>query len=105
MKKFSLTVAALSITFSAWAISLEQAKQQGLVGEMSNGYLGLVVSSPEVKSLVLSVNQKRKELYLNIARKNKLTMKQVTALAGEKAIAKTRSGQLIKLASGGWIKK
>ncbi len=96
---------ALSITFSAWAVSLDQAKQQGLVGEMANGYLGVVISSPEVNSLIKSVNDKRKSLYLNLARKNNLTMKQVTALAGEKAIARTRSGHLIKMASGGWIKK
>jgi len=96
---------ALTITFSAWAISLDQAKQQGLVGEMANGYLGLVVTSPEIANLVESVNTKRKNLYIEIARKNKLTMKQVTTLAGEKAITKTRSGHLIKLASGGWIKK
>ncbi|MCW8832051.1 MAG: YdbL family protein [Colwellia sp.] len=105
IKKFSLAMAALSITFSAWAISLDQAKQQGLVGEMANGYLGVVVTSPEVTSLVASVNAKRKSLYLDIARKNKLTMKQVTALAGEKAIAKTSSGHYIKMPSGGWIKK
>ncbi len=105
IKKISLAIITLTITFSAWAISLEQAKQQGLVGEMANGYLGVVFTSPEVTSLVEGVNKKRKELYLDIARKNKLTMKQVTALAGEKAIAKTRSGHLIKMASGNWIKK
>ncbi len=105
IKKFSLAMVALTITFSAWAVSLEQAKQQGLVGEMANGYLGTVVTSPEVTSLVAEVNKKRKSLYLDIARKNKLSMKQVTALAGEKAIGKTRSGHLIKMASGGWIKK
>jgi len=32
-------------------------------------------------------------------------MQQVTALAGEKAIAKTRSGHFIKNASGSWVKK
>ena len=105
IKKISLALIALSITFSAWAISLNQAKQQGLVGEMVNGYLGVVVTSPEVSSLVENVNNKRKQIYLDLARKNKLTMKQVTALAGEKAISKTRSGHFIKLASGGWIKK
>ena len=105
IKKISLALFALSITFSAWAISLDQAKQQGLVGEMANGYLGVVITSTEVTSLVDSVNKKRKGIYLDIARKNKLTMKQVTALAGEKAISKTSSGHFIKLASGGWIKK
>ncbi len=105
IKKFSLAIVALTITFSAWAISLDQAKQQGLVGEMANGYLGIVVTNPEVTSLVEEINKKRKSLYLDIARKNKLTMEQVTALAGEKAISNTRSGHLIKMSSGSWIKK
>ena len=93
------------MAFSAWAISLSDAKQQGLVGEMPNGYLGVVVDSAEAKSLVASVNEKRKSIYMNLARKNKITMQQVTALAGEKAFAKTRSGHFIKNSSGQWVKK
>ena len=42
---------------------------------------------------------------MNLARKNKITMQQVTALAGEKALAKTQSGHFIKNASGQWVKK
>jgi uncharacterized protein YdbL (DUF1318 family) len=105
IKKVSLAVVACSFAFSAWAISLEQAKQQGLVGEMPNGDLGVVVASSEVSSLVDMVNKKRKEIYLNLARKNKITVQQVTKLAGEKALAKTQSGHLIKNASGQWVKK
>ena len=52
IKKISLVLIASSMAFSAWAISLDQAKQQGLVGEMPNGYLGVVVASSEVSSLV-----------------------------------------------------
>ncbi len=73
--------------------------------EMQNGYLGVVVDSTEVKSLVTSINKKRKSIYINLARENKITMQQVTALAGEKAIAKTQSGHFIKNASGQWVKK
>ncbi|MBL4900639.1 MAG: YdbL family protein [Colwellia sp.] len=103
--KFSLAVVVLTMTFSAWAITLEQAKQQGLVGEMSNGFLGVVVTNTEVASLVDSVNKKRKTIYLDLARKNNLTMQQVTVLAGKKAIKKTSSGHLIKNSSGKWVKK
>jgi uncharacterized protein YdbL (DUF1318 family) len=105
IKKITFVLLASTMTFSAWAISLGDAKQQGLVGEMPNGYLGVVVDSSEVKSLVLSVNKKRKSIYMNLARKNKITLQQVTALAGEKAIAKTRTGNFIKNNSGQWVKK
>lgn len=105
LKRMSLVLVASSIAFSAWAITLDQAKQQGLVGEMPNGYLGVVVASAEVSSLVDMVNKKRKDIYLNLARKNNITMQQVTKLAGEKSITKTQSGHLIKNASGQWVKK
>lgn len=105
IKKVSLVLIATTMAFSAWAISLEQAKQQGLVGEMPNGFLGVVVASAEVSSLVDMVNKKRKDIYLNLARKNKITMQQVTKLAGEKSIAKTQSGHLIKNSAGQWVKK
>ena len=105
IRKVSLVLLASSMAFSAWAISLDQAKQQGLVGEMPNGYLGVVVASSEVSSLVEMVNKKRKDIYLNLARKNKITMQQVTKLAGEKSISKTQSGHLIKNSAGQWVKK
>jgi hypothetical protein len=105
MKKISLALIASSLAFSVWAMSLEQAKKQGLVGELPNGYLGAVVSNSDVNSLVDKVNIRRKDIYLKLARKNNLTMEQVTKLAGEKALAKTQSGHLIKNAAGKWVKK
>ena len=105
IRKVSLVLVASTLAFSAWAISLDQAKQQGLVGEMANGYLGVVVASSETSSLVDMVNKKRKDIYLNLARKNKITMQQVTKLAGKKSIAKTQSGHLIQNTAGQWVKK
>ncbi|MBL4764784.1 MAG: YdbL family protein [Colwellia sp.] len=105
IKKSACALLVSAMAFSTWAISLSDAKQQGLVGEMPNGYLGLVVDNAEAKSLVASVNKKRKSIYMNLARKNKITMQQVTALAGKKSLAKTQSGHLIKNASGQWVKK
>ena len=105
IKKLACALLVSAMAFSAWALSLSDAKQQGLVGEMQNGYLGVVIDNAEAKSLVASINKKRKSIYMNLARKNKITMQQVTALAGEKALAKTESGHFIKNAAGQWIKK
>ena len=105
IKKLSCALLISTMAFSAWAISLSDAKQQGLVGEMPNGYLGVIVESTDTKNLVASVNEKRKTIYMNLARKNKLTLQQVTALAGEKTLAKTQSGHFIKNAAGQWVKK
>lgn len=105
IKKSGFALLVSVMAFSAWALSLNDAKQQGLVGEMPNGYLGVVVDNAEAKSLVASVNKKRKSIYMNLARKNKITIQQVAALAGEKALAKTQSGHLVKNSSGQWVKK
>ena len=63
-----LSLIALTISLlatPAWALSLDDAKRQGLVGERSNGYLGIVVSNPsgDVKALVAEINGKRKQAY------------------------------------------
>lgn len=90
----------------ALAADLDQAKRDGLVGERADGYLGVVVGAapPDVVSLVADVNAKRKTQYQRIAKTNGLTMDQVQALAGKKAIEKTRSGDWIKL-NGAWQRK
>lgn len=105
IKKLISAVAISAIAFSSWAISLADAKQQGLVGETANGYLAAVKSNSEVSSLVKSVNEKRKKIYLALAKKNKITVEQVGVLAGKKAIAKTQSGHMVKNSAGKWVKK
>ncbi len=104
-KKIGLLILVAGMSFGAWAITLDQAKQQGLVGEMPNGYLGSVVVNTEVTTLVSQVNKKRKDIYINLARKNKITLQQVSQLAGKKSIAKTKTGHFIKSATGQWVKK
>jgi uncharacterized protein YdbL (DUF1318 family) len=105
IKKLSLIMFALTFSLSAFAMSLQDAKRSGQVGELPSGYLGIVVDSADVKTLVKKVNNKRKQLYIQMARKNKISLKQIAALAGEKALKKTVSGNYIKNAAGKWVKK
>lgn len=99
---FSLLLPAL-----AWAISLDEAKSKGLVGEEPSGYLGVVqVGAPgDVTSLVASVNSQRRDKYSEIAKKNGTPLAAVEALAGEKAIQNTSGGNFIRLPNGSWKKK
>ena len=89
----------------SFALSLEEAKSQGLVGEQPSGYLGVVTGGSEVSGLVQSVNTQRKQKYADIAKKNGTTVSAVEALAGRKAIENTASGHFIKTPSGEWKKK
>jgi len=88
----------------AFALSLEEAKTQGLVGELSNGYLGVVSDSPEVQALVQDINAKRKVQYQTIAKRNGTPLDEVEQLAGKKAIEKTSSGNFIKVKQQ-WTRK
>lgn len=97
-------VSALCMSFSVWAISLDDAKNQGLVGEDSSGYLGLVVQNAEAKAVVDDINAKRKAQYLKLAKKNNLSLSQVEALAAAKTIEKTQSGHYVEK-NGRWVKK
>lgn len=103
----TLTLAVLTLfVVTALAADLSQAKSEGLVGERVDGYIGLVVQSvpANVVDMVAAVNTKRKTQYQRIATKNGITLEQVQALAGKKAIEKTRSGDWVFL-NGGWRRK
>ena len=91
---------------SAWAAELAVAKRDGLVGERADGYLGVVVESvpDDVARLVSTVNDKRRAEYERIAGSNELTVEQVQALAGKKAIERTEPGGWI-MVNGGWRQK
>lgn len=93
-------------SIGAFAIDLQTAKAQGLVGETTTGYLGAPKSpSAEVRSLIADINSKRKAEYQKVAQKVGKPLKVIEQLAGEKAIAKTRSGNYVQNPQGAWVKK
>ena len=88
-----------------FALSLDEAKAKGLVGEKTNGYLGAVnPSNAEAQALIEDVNQKRRQAYEDIAKRNRTSLQAVETLAGEKAIQNTKPGNFIE-GPGGWTKK
>ena len=110
MKLFSrsaLTLCVLLLPASAFALTLDEAKSTGLVGEESNGYVGAVQAStsPDISSLVAQVNGQRKDKYAEIAKKNGTTLAAVEALAGQKAIENSAPGAYVKRGAAGWTKK
>ncbi|MGS0677006.1 YdbL family protein [Shewanella sp. 0m-4] len=103
--KLLVLVTSLILSFNAFAISLQDAKAQGLVGEQTNGYLGVVIVSAEAKAVTSSVNAKRKAHYEKIAKQNNISVNDVAKLAAEKAIQASKKGHYIQNQSGKWIKK
>jgi hypothetical protein len=97
----------LSAPTSAWAGGLGDAKAKGWVGEQADGYIGIVDSGApaDVKTLVKTINGKRKQGYADIAKENGTSLAAVAARAGERNIAKTKPGHFVKRSGGGWEKK
>ena len=107
MKKILLTLALGALSLNALAISLKDAKQQGLIGERKDGYLGYVVTPPasDVKTLVKSVNNKRKSKFSATAKKTGASMQQVEFTFYQRAVKATKAGLYYQNASGKWVKK
>lgn len=99
------TTCLLLIAQPAYSIDLQTAKNQGLVGETTSGYLAAVKSpSPEVSALIESINSQRKQKFKEIAARNNTSLEAVEQLAGKKAIEKSAHGDYIKL-GGSWQQK
>jgi uncharacterized protein len=92
---------------NAFAQSLEEAKSAGLIGEKSDGYIGLVQSNAPaaVVALVNDVNRQRRARYEQIARENGITVQDVAQVAYLRAVEATRSGHFVEDASGRWVRK
>lgn len=98
---------ALFLVGPVLAITLQEAKDQGLVGEQRDGYVGLVTgtAAAEVRDLVREVNEERRRRYEQIARDNGISVEQVAALAWERAVQATRPGHYVQDENGRWVRK
>jgi uncharacterized protein YdbL (DUF1318 family) len=97
----------LLLPLTAWALTLDEAKQDGLVGEDASGYIAAVSTKPskEVKALVDDINARRRAEYERIAAANGINVEDVEKLAGKKAIEKSPSGDYVRLPGEDWRKK
>jgi len=106
-KLILITAASLLLAAQAFAANLGQLKDQGVVGELSNGYVGIVTpakATPDMKALVEEVNDKRRQIYANQAKQNNKSLAEIEAIAARRNIDRTQSGHYIKI-GGAWQKK
>ncbi|MBT8421308.1 MAG: YdbL family protein [Gammaproteobacteria bacterium] len=89
-------VGMLLISAPLFALSLADAKSQGLVGETSSGYIDARGSKGAVQSLVTSVNAKRRARYKEISARNGTSLDAVEKLAAKKLIERVRKGEYYK---------
>ena len=91
----------------AQAGALEDAKAAGLVGERSDGYLGVVAGGvpANVRSLVDQINAERQAKYAEIAAKQGAPVEAVAQIAGKKLIERAAPGEYVMGANGQWQQK
>ncbi|EKT62710.1 YdbL family protein [Providencia burhodogranariea] len=101
----AIIVLSLSIS-SAFALTVDEAKTQGLVGETLSGYLAIVNTNNAVATeLVNDINHEREAKYGEIAKKNNLQTREVGRIAGQKLIERARTGEYVRGINGQWLKK
>ena len=107
MKKLLVMLFMFFAAQNAWAIDIHDAKDQGLVGEATSGYLAAVRSPArdEVNALITAVNKKRKEQFKLATQKTGTTLAQVQNRFYELAVQKTHAGHHYQDAAGKWVKK
>ena len=92
----------------AASAAIEDAKDNCIVGEQSDGYLGVVdgaAAGEGVRREVRSINQQRKSAYAQLAARNGVTIEDTAALTGKKLVENAGSGQCVQLPDGSWVKQ
>ena len=87
--------------------SIEAAKAACVVGEQSDGYLGVVdgaEASEELRREVRSINQQRRAAYEGLAARNGVTVEVTAALTAERLMNQAPAGHCIRDESG-WRRK
>lgn len=107
-KLFTSFALLLALVVSpAWAGSLDDAKAKGLVGERSNGYLGVVSGGApaDVRSLVAQINDKRRAAYAQGAQKSGVERAVFELRMGQRLQQRAPAGHYIQLDNGKWTRK
>jgi uncharacterized protein YdbL (DUF1318 family) len=110
MKKFIVAMSLLMTVFAAgmtFAITLDEAKAQGLVGEKVDGYIAAVIANPnaEVQALIDNTNDGRRKAYADVAKRTNATVEAVGIVSAEKLREKAARGEYVQSTSGQWEKK
>ncbi len=88
--------------------AIDAAKARCIVGEQTDGYLGVIDNAKADEALrreVRSVNQQRKAVYADLAARNGVTIEQAAQVTAERLLNGAPSGHCIQTPEGGWMKK
>ncbi|WLI77460.1 YdbL family protein [Kosakonia sp. H02] len=107
MKKRVVTaLLALSLASPlAQALTLDEARTQGRVGETLNGYIAPIRHDKETLALVERINKARTESYQQLADRNNIPVDDVANMAGQKLVERAKPGDYVQGINGKWFRK
>lgn len=105
-KRVICALLALSLVSGiAQALTLDEARSQGRVGETLNGYLAPLRQDQETLALVERINKARTESYQQLADRNNIPVDDVANMAGQKLVARAKPGEYVRGINGKWLRK
>jgi len=105
MKRLALILLALGMNVQAAALTLNDARAQGRVGETLSGYLAPIQQDAETLALVNRINAARPENYQALGYCNKSPDDEVAKMAGQKLVARAQPCEYVKGINGKWLTK
>lgn len=106
MKRISVALLlALVMAQPAWALTLDEARQSGRVGETLSGYLAARAQDSETRALTERINAGRQQQYQRVAEQSHLTTDEVASIAGQKLVNRAAAGEYVRGINGQWLKK
>ncbi|WDB76551.1 YdbL family protein [Escherichia albertii] len=107
MKKILLVVVWIISLMSSnvMALTLDEARSQGRVGETLNGYLVALKTDVETQTLVKDINEARNRSYQQLAKQNNLSTEDIAKLAGQKLVERAKPGEFVQGINGKWLRK
>lgn len=101
-----LALCTFLASFQALALTIDEAKETGLLGETLSGYLAPInTSNQDAVKLATQINQEREKRYSEIAAKNNLKTNEVARIAGQKLVERASSGEFVSGINGQWLQK
>ena len=106
MKRMSAALLLMwMVAQPAWALTLDEARQQGRVGETLSGYVAARQQDNETQALVKHINEGRRTQYQRLAQQNALTTSDVASIAGQKLVSRAAAGEYVRGINGQWRQK
>ncbi|EEW3330374.1 YdbL family protein [Escherichia albertii] len=107
MKKILLVVVWIISLMSnnVMALTLDEARSQGRVGETLNGYLVALKTDAETQTLVKDINEARNRSYQQLAKQNNVSTEDIAKLAGQKLVERAKPGEFVQGINGKWLRK